>query len=324
LQQQAKGEPMKKVFICLVFCFWSLALVNSAFSKQSSDSVRTIRLGTFSRAIDYSPYYVAKSKKWWEDIAKKYGATVEYTEFQSLPSINEALASGRIDAVFEAEAPAIIGKAAGIDLKIVAPGVDLTQQILVQKDSSIRKISDLKGKKIAVLAGTSAHYGVHHLLEQNGLSPKDVEILDITPPDAKAAFEAKQVDAWGVWPPFPEQELVAGKGRVLSDGKYFIQSIMVMRGEFINEHPALAKDLVHVLRRAQNWIVANKPQAEFIVAKELNLPLVVVQLAYPKHNFHPKFGPAEIKDLQEKSDFLYQNKFVKNHVDVTKGFIDVQ
>lgn len=301
--QKPERSFMKKVFAYLFFCFLGLRLGNSAFSKPT-DFVVKIRLGTFSRAIDYSPYYVAKSKKWWEAVAKRYGATVEYTEFQSLPAINEAFASNRIDAVFEAEAPAIIGRAAGIDVRIISPDVDLTQEIMVQKDSNIRTIKDLKGKKIAVLAGTSAHYGVHHLLAQNGLTLHDVQILDMTPPDAKAAFEAKQVDAWGVWPPFPEQEIIGGKGRVLSDGKYFIQVVMTARGEFVKDHPELAKNLVGVLRKSQHWIIANKTQAEAVVAGELKLPIAVIQMAYPKHNFYPRFGLAEIKDMQSKADFL--------------------
>lgn len=144
------------------------------------------------------------------------------------------------------------------------------------------------------------------------------------PPDAKAAFEAKEVDAWGIWPPFPEQELVAGKGRFLNDGKFFIQVVMAVRSGFKKDHPALTKDLLGVLRRSQKWVDTNKAKAESIVADELNLPLAVVQMSYSKINFHPKFGPAEIKDMQNKADFLYQNKFVKNRVNVSRDLIEIQ
>jgi len=72
-----------------------------------------------------------------------------YEEFQSLPAINEAFAAKRLDGVFEAEAPCIVGKAAGIDLKIVAVSALVDVPVIVHKDSHIEKLSDLRGKKIA-------------------------------------------------------------------------------------------------------------------------------------------------------------------------------
>jgi sulfonate transport system substrate-binding protein len=77
-----------------------------------------VHIGTFSIAIDYAPYLVARSKGWFEDVLKPYGMTPDYTTFQTLAPINESFATGRVDVVFEAETPAIIGRAAGIDIRI--------------------------------------------------------------------------------------------------------------------------------------------------------------------------------------------------------------
>ena len=59
-------------------------------------------------------------------------------------------------------------------------------------------MTDLKGARIAVLAGTSSHYGVLKNLQGAGLSRNDLSIVDMIPPNAKAAFAAGQVDAWAV------------------------------------------------------------------------------------------------------------------------------
>ena len=99
-----------------------------------------------SRAVDYAPYIIAKNKGWFKDIAKKYGKEIDYAEFQSLAAINESFATGNIDIVFEAEAPAIMGKAAGMDIAIKGIEVSLVQEILVHKNSEIKEIKDLKGK----------------------------------------------------------------------------------------------------------------------------------------------------------------------------------
>ena len=282
--------------------------------EQSNSGVSEIRLGSFSKAVDYAPYLVAKNKGWFEEVAKKYGATVGYTEFQSLPPINESFATDRVDMVFEAEAPAIVGKAAGIDIKIVGAGVFLTQEIIVHKNSPIKTVKDLRGKKIAVLAGTSAHQGLMAVLNKNGLTANDVQVVDMVPPDAKAAFESNSVDAWAVWPPFPQQEQVAGKAESLAGSEIFIQSVAVARGKLVKENPKLINDLLDVIGKAQQWIVANPSEAQKIVAQELGLTLDVVQLAWPKHDFTPKIGEKEIADIQAKADFLHSIGLIKNTV----------
>src|SRR3989338_8619216 len=112
----------------------------------ASQPQEPVRIGTFSRAIDYAPYMVAKNRGWFEEAAVKYGKTVEYTEFQSLPVINEALATKNLDVVFEAEPPAIIGYAAGVDVRIKDVGVSLVQEVVVTKDGGIQAVENLKGK----------------------------------------------------------------------------------------------------------------------------------------------------------------------------------
>lgn len=285
------------------------------WGKQSHPQNATLRIGTFSKAIDYAPLYIARNKGWIEDVAKKYGMTVEYTEFQSLPPINEAFATNNIDFVFAAEAPAIVGKAAGIDTKILYPSASITQEVIVQKDSPIQSFKDLKGKKIAVLAGTSANYLLVKTLEKNGLTANDVQIIDMIPPDAKVAFETKQVDAWAIWPPFIEQELVAGYGKTIkADG--YTQVVAIARGGFVKDQPELAKEIGATIKQAQQWIIQNGKEAQSTVAQEIDLPLEVVELSWPKVNFSYSIGQAEIKDAQEKADFLQSIGLIKRKVNV--------
>lgn len=76
-----------------------------------------VHLGSFSKAVDYAPYFVAKQKHLFENALKSCNARPTFEEFQSLPSINESFASKKLDAVLEA--PCIVGKASGMDLQIL-------------------------------------------------------------------------------------------------------------------------------------------------------------------------------------------------------------
>jgi sulfonate transport system substrate-binding protein len=280
-----------------------------------------LKLGTFSVAIDYAPYLIAKAKRSFEPI--QAGAKPEYTTFQSLPPINESLATDRIDAVFEAEPPALIACAAGIDVKIVGISCSLVQEILVQKNSKAATAADLRGAKIAVLAGTSSHYGLIKILGNAGLKPNDVHIIDMIPPDAKGAFETGQVDAWAVWPPFVEQEEITGIGRVLPKGDALINSIMAVRGTFAAKQPDKVKAMVAVINNTKAWMIQNPTDAKAVVAKELAIPLEVVERAWPRHDWGATLNDAVIADMQSKANFLYEMKYVSTRVDVAKQAVDL-
>ena len=92
-------------------------------------------MATFFNAVDYGPYIIAKKKGMFDQALKEKGITVEYSQFQDLPALNEAFATNKMDIVFEAEPPAIIGKAAGIDIKIRDISCTLNQEIVVRSDS---------------------------------------------------------------------------------------------------------------------------------------------------------------------------------------------
>src|ERR1043166_8449401 len=72
-------------------------------NTQKKSTVEIVRIGSFFKAVDYAPYLIAKDKQLFEDSLDAKGIKVEYTEFQTLPSVNEAFATGKIDIVFEAE-----------------------------------------------------------------------------------------------------------------------------------------------------------------------------------------------------------------------------
>jgi sulfonate transport system substrate-binding protein len=283
---------------------------------------KEVNIGSFSKAVDYAPFFIGKSKGWFDEALAKKGFKANYTTFQSLPPINESLATGKVDFMFEAEPPTIIGESAGIDLKIVGISCNLVQEILVAADSPIKEVSQLKGKNVAVLAGTSSHYGLLKIAGKAGVKPSEIKVVDMVPPNAKNAFETKKVDAWAVWPPFVEQEEISGKGRKLPKGDAVINSIMAVRTKFATENPEVVKDLVAVLQKSKEWIIKNPAEAQEIVSKEIDVPLEVVKKSWASHNWAAKLTPIVTSDIQSKADFFKANNFIKKAVDVKADLID--
>lgn len=298
----------------------AIALIGLLFSVAGCQPVapEKVRIGTFSKAVDYTPFYAAKENGWFDEIARKYGTSIDYIEFQSLPPINEAFATDNLDLVFAAETPAIVAKSAGIDVKIAHPIAYLNQYIIVRKDSGINELKDLKGKKIALIAGTSPHYILVKTLKDNGVDPQDVQILDMIPPDAKAAFETGQVDAWAIWPPFIEQEEFAGYGTPLRAGNLYTQVLLLGRDGFLESQPELSKELLEAVERGRVWVRENPADAKKLVAKELDLPMEIIEKAWGKINFNSQLSNADIMDIQSKADFFFERGYIKKQVNANE------
>lgn len=140
-------------------------------------------------ALDHLPYKIA------------------FSTFTSGPPQIEAATAGKIDFAITGNTPPIFGAASNAKVKVVSAydGSGRGDKLLVHADSQIRTVSDLRGRKIAVGKGSSAHGNVLAQLQRAGLSPSDVELVFLQPADALGAFRQQQVEAWAIWDPYTAQ-----------------------------------------------------------------------------------------------------------------------
>ncbi|MBX9869328.1 MAG: aliphatic sulfonate ABC transporter substrate-binding protein, partial [Burkholderiaceae bacterium] len=149
------------------------------------------------------------------------GVEVKWNEFPAGPQLLEGLNVGSIDFGTTGEAPPIFAQAAGADLVYVgneppAPG---GEAIVIPKDSPLKSVAELKGKKVALNKGSNVHYLLVKALEKAGVAYADIQPVFLPPADARAAFERGSVDAWAIWDPFlaaAEKQLGA---KILTTGK---------------------------------------------------------------------------------------------------------
>src|SRR5262249_45432578 len=123
------------------------------------------------------------------------GVAGKWNEVPGRPPAPEALATGSIDFGTTGEAPPVFAQAAGAELVYtgVEPPAPKGEAILVPKDSPIKSVAELKGKRIALNKGSNVHYLLVEALAKAGLSPADVRPVYLAPADGRAAFES------GVW-----------------------------------------------------------------------------------------------------------------------------
>jgi sulfonate transport system substrate-binding protein len=291
-------------------------------TTEQSKSIVTVRLNAPFPAIDFAPFYVAKKMGWIEESLGKIRAKADFqAPLLSVPASTESLAADRVDMLMTADTVGVIARSSGIDVQIVWLSCTLMEELIVPINSPVKTLADLRGKKVALITGSGGHYWLLRHMEALNMQRSDVTILNLFPPDAKAAFKQGSVDAWAIFPPFSEQEIAEGTARVLPGLKSPAQVVMVARGRFCSEHAEAASSVVQALERAKRWLIENPAQAQEIVAEEINMPLHIVQSSWSKMVWEADLDDAVISDIQSKADFFVQEKIIRNPVNVESELI---
>jgi len=146
---------------------------------------------------------IARQQGVLEQRFAKYGTAVKWIEFTSGPPLLEAMNVGSVDVGATGDSPPIFAQSAGAAIVYVAGGpINNGQSIIVQPQSPIRSLADLRAKRIGFTKGSSAHNITIAALEKAGLAYTEVTPVHLSPADAAAAFARSSIDAWAIWDPF--------------------------------------------------------------------------------------------------------------------------
>jgi NitT/TauT family transport system substrate-binding protein len=180
--------------------------------------------------------------------------------FQGFPEIKEALMSNKMQAAFMVAPMAIALRAQGVPVKIVYLGHRYGSAVVVRSDGPVHRVSDLRGRIIAVPSRFSdERLIVFRALQANGMdAKKDVRMVEMAPPDVAGALAANAIDAFSMGEPYPSQAEMAGFGRVLFHARQywpdFISCVLVVRQDVIDKHPDAVQVLVDGVARSGLWL----------------------------------------------------------------------
>ena len=183
----------------------------------------------------------------------------EYSKYNGWPEIKESLMTGRIQAAYML-APLVMDLAdKKIPVKIVSLGHRSGAVIMVRTDSPYKRFKDLTGKRIAIPSRFAVDFlFLRKMLAQEGMTPKEIEIVEMPPPDMPAALYARAVDAYCTGEPFGAAAQRAGYARALrmtrDEWRKYICCVLTVREELINENRPLVQDLVNHVLGAGTWL----------------------------------------------------------------------
>lgn len=254
------------------------------------------------------------------------GLEVKWVEFPAGPQLLEGLNVGAIDFGYVGEAPPIFAQAAGANFVYVGyeAAAPEAEAILVPKDSPIKNVADLKGKKVGLNKGSNVHYLLVKQLEKHGLKYADIQPVFIPPADARAAFERGAVDAWVIWDPFAAAAEKQIGARVLADGKGVVNNFafFLAEREFASKKPEVIKQLFEELQKQGQWINKNYKEAAAQVAPLQGLdPAIVEQTLRHYSNDVKPITDAVLSEQQKLGDTFFELKLIPKAIKVKDATI---
>lgn len=256
-------------------------------------------------------------------LEKRFPETkISWVEFPAGPQILEALNVGSIDLGATGDLPPLFAQAAGADLLYVGsePPKPQAEVILVDNDSPIKNVAELKGHKIAFQKGSSSHNLLLRALQQAGLKFTDIKPIYLTPADARAAFQQHDVDAWAIWDPYYSAAKLQGNVRVLIDGSTLNQtgSFYLAPRQYTQANPQFIHQVLAVLTQANALMKTDRQQSIQLLSKAMGLPENVIA-SYLDHVPDSPITPVSArteKAQQATADLFFQNKILPKQVEI--------
>jgi sulfonate transport system substrate-binding protein len=221
------------------------------------------------------------------------GIKVEWNFFKGAgPAINEAFASRQLDFAFIGDLPVIIGRASGLDTRLLlAAGRGSNSYLAVVPGSGIRTLADLKGKRVGLLRGTADELSFAAALASQGLSEKDIQIINLDFNAVNAAIAARRIDAtWATARVFALRDrglvTLPVDSRQLQ-GAGAVAGGLVADQAFLDAHPAIAQRVVTTVVRALHWASLEQNRAELA-------GLQAEQSGYPRSIFEEVLAGADL------------------------------
>ncbi len=286
----------------------------------SSDVPKVVNIGTQQMPNDER---IAIAKGYFE---KELGVKVNIIEFNA-GDIRNALVSKDIDFALLGSSSATLGIASGIDIEMIWIHEVLgdAERLVARNGSNINSLKDIVGKKIATPFATTTHYSLLKALELNGISEKDITLLDMQMPEVYAAWQRGDIDAAYAWEPTLSNLLKDGKtiisSKDMASKGVVTSNVEVVRREFASKYPDIVTKYIKAVNKSVKLYNENQAEAVKTISDTLEITqeeaakqmkgsiwLTAEQQLDPAY-----FGTSDkkgelVNSLKDTADFLYKQK----------------
>ena len=291
---------------------------------------QVIRFGAFGQGFG-QPYglailAIAHVKGFIEEEFKGTPVKLTFEYFTGTgPAINEAIANGRLDFAQYGSLPNIIGKAGGLPTRIIASYGYSTVFAVARKDLPATSFKDLKGKKVAVAKGTVLHWALLKALQENGLTLRDITLVDLKTGDQLAALTAGSIDA-----AIGTSSLLTLRDQGVAKVFYSSKELgakasgfgaITVTEAFEKQYPQATQKVADALVKAAYWVSqeSNREEAYRIWAKS-GVPYEAIKDDFdgvPLKDVHnPRVDDFLVSQYRDAIEFTREQKLIRSDIDL--------
>ncbi len=281
--------------------------------------------------VDYATYsptsLVLRRFGWLEEEFRKDNVPVKWVFSAGSNRALEYLNANSIDIGSSAGLAALLARANGNPIR--TPYIFSRPEwtaLVVPKDSSIKSLADLRGKKVAATKGTDPYLFLLRSLQTVGLRKSDIEHVPLQHADGLAALRRGQVDAWaGLDPLMAAAELDDGHRLLYRNVAFNTYGFLNVREDFLAKHPDAVHRVIAAYERARAWTLANTTDAAKILSEEakVSLQVALLQLKLRTDLSNPWPSSEHVRALQSASPILQAEALVKPGTDLNRTVLDL-
>jgi len=290
--------------------------ITNTSSNQSVEN-KTIGIGYQK----YGTLNILKAQGSLEQRLKPQGIAVQWIQFPAGPQLLEAMNAGSIDYGHTGEAPPIFAQAAGAPLVYIAhePPNPKGEAILVAKDSPIKDVAGLKGKKVALNKASNVHFFLVQALTAAGLKYSDIKPVFLPPAEARAAFEQGSVDAWAIWDPFFTAAQRATGARVLKNAENLAanREFYLAAKPFADQYRSRIKVILEETQKVGNWAKANPTEVAKLLSPQLGIDVPTLIEVSQRRPYGVQPMQSEVVAYQQQvADTFFKLGLLPKQIDV--------
>lgn len=299
--------------------WWVVALLLGEVALAGVAAAEPLRI-RYSVWVGYGPLFLARDK----GFLKEEGVEVELINMDDPKEGFFALSAGRLDGVVSTIDTMLLYLKTGKEFQYVLALDDSHGGDALVARKEIRSVRDLKGKKVAFAEGSVSQFFLNVLLREAGLVQKDVEVVNMKPGDAGAAFVAGKVDAAVTWEPWVTRAKNTPHGHVLVDSSKtpgLITDVLIFRRDVIEKRAREIQGLVNAWNKAVAYWEKNQAEANELMAKALGDwlkdPKVFAE-TLTGVKFYNREGNVRFFGTPDRPGEIY--KVVQNAIDIWSSF----
>ena len=283
---------------------------------QSAPTV--IRMGSLKLIHSIAPHF-------YERFTPE-GVRVEVIPFESPTEGKNAVVTKSVDFGTFGLAAATLGAAAGEPIVVIASTCNRGMGVIARKDSDIRTIKDLRGKRVAIWPGSTQEVFALERMHMEGLSVKDITPVRISFSEMHLALARGDVDAYVGAEPAPGVSLASGIGQLVEypygTEMGSLNMVFGAHRDTLAERPDLVRTMLQIHRKATEFAAKDREAMIAMAVAKLGQKREALAISAPNVELTWKLGPDEVRQAKIYADRMLALKQIKRLPE--DGFIDTR